>query len=630
MKKKILVIDDNRGMLAFMSNLLEKEGHEVVTAEDGSSALDVVKRFTPDIIFVDLILPKIGGDKLCRIFRNTQDLKNCYLVMISGALAEIGFDHAEIGADTCIAKGPFGVMRQHVLEALKNADSSRDDRRPKQVLGLEGVHPRQMTKELFQRNRHLEAMLESIAEGVLEISNGRVVYANSAALSIFEVSQEKLLNSDPLDLFGSKTSARVASMLKSESEEPLEIGVRKPITIREKLATIKIVPIKKSRFNKIMLVTDVTSRSRMEMELEHARKMESIGTIASGIAHNFRNTLAGILTNSQVVQMNYQDEQLLEIISRINSSVQRGAQLVDKLLEFSYKQIKKEFKLLDLVDLIKGTNELIRESFDKRINIHMKVPDSLPVLGDQSGLSSVLMNLYNNARSAMPEGGSLSIEAGRQGNAAVITVSDTGQGMDEEALKKCFDPFFTTKEIGKGTGLGLSTAYGVIKSHNGTITVKSRLNEGTEFKIVIPLAMDTEEMPALPEEEAVSVSEIAHGYGKKILVVDDEVEFLKALVQLLGTMDYRVASAARGSEAIERYKTWQPDLVLMDINMPEMDGFTCARKIFEFDPKANIAIMSGYDQNSQFTGKEDERKMFKGYLTKPIGLYELSRLLNRF
>ncbi|MFC1816616.1 ATP-binding protein, partial [Thermodesulfobacteriota bacterium] len=469
-----------------------------------------------------------------------------------------------------------------------------------------------------------------IAEGVLEISRERVVYANSAALSIFEIPQEKLLNSNPLDLFDNKTRSKVEENLKSETDDPWEIGIRRPIALKDRLITIKIVPTKKSQPNKIMLVTDVTSRSRMEMELQHARKMESIGTIASGVAHNFRNTLAGILTNSQVVQMNCQDEKLLEIITRINSSVQRGAQLVEKLLEFSYKQITKEFKLLDLVELINDTNQLIQESFDKRINIHVNVSDSLSVLGDQSGLSSVLMNLYNNARNAMPEGGTLSIDAGRQGDRAVIIISDTGRGMDEEILEKCFDPFFTTKEIGKGTGLGLSTAYGIIKSHNGSITVKSGLNEGTVFKIVLPLAMNSEEKLDVLPDETDQIPEIVHGNGEKVLVVDDDIEFLNGLVQLLGVLDYRVASATRGSEAIDTYKTWRPDIVLMDINMPEMDGVTCAQKIFECDPKANIAIMSGYDSYGQYGVKEKEKKLFKGYLTKPIGLNELSRFLSSF
>ncbi len=493
MKKKILVVDDNRVLLTFMTNLLKKEGHEVVTAENGISALDIISSFIPDIIFIDFVLPTIGGDKLCRIFRSMPHLKDCRLVILSGALAEIGVDHAEIGADTYIAKAPFGLMTQHILATIRDADSPPMDPDSKKILGLENVHPRQMTKELFLRIHHLEAMLESIAEGVLEISSERIVYANSAALAMFGTTLEKILNSNPLNLFDDKTRGRTTDILKSITDAPMEIGVREPLTVGDRLVTIKIVPIQKSQSNKIMLITDVTNRRQMELELQHARKMEAIGTIASGVAHNFRNTLAGILTNSQVIQLSCQnDEKLLELISRINSSVQRGAQLVDKLLEFSYKQIKKEFQLIDLVLLIQETIQLFQESFDKIIKIHINVTDSLSILGDQSGLSSVLMNLYNNARDAMPEGGTLSIEARQEGNSAMVIVSDTGNGMDEETIEKCFDPFFTTKEIGKGTGLGLSTTYGIVKSHKGTIRVQSRPNKGTEFELIFPMAMTPE------------------------------------------------------------------------------------------------------------------------------------------
>lgn len=488
-----------------------------------------------------------------------------------------------------------------------------------------------MTKELFFRKRHLEAMLESIAEGVLEISSGRIVYVNSAAVAITGLPLEELLNSHPLNIFDKAARRRVNEILNSQSETPLEIGLRKPVELNNRLVTLKLFPVKEIPSSNIMLITDVTSRTQMEVELQHARKMEAIGTIASGVSHNFRNTLAGILANSQIIQMNYQnDEKLIEIIARINSSVRRGEQLVNRLLEFSYKEVKKEFQPVDLVPLIQATNQLMQVSFDKRINIHISVPDSLYVLGDHSGLSSVLMNLCNNARYAMPEGGTLSIKAKRKGQKAIVTISDTGQGMDAETLEKCFDPFFTTREIGKGTGLGLSTAYGVVKSHNGHISVESRPNKGSVFRIVFPLSSAVVEKPEIQPVEKDHISKFKSSKGQQILIVDDETAFLNALAQLIETLGYRTASARNGIEAIDIYKTWQPDIVLMDIGMPEMNGITSAKQIINYDPNASIVIMSGYDANGQFGVKEADKKLFKGYLTKPIDLHDLSQLLNSF
>ena len=342
MPKKILVVDDNRLMLNFMIDLLEKEGHEVAVAEDGISALDMLKSFVPDIIFVDLIMPKIDGERLCRIIRTKPHLKECYVVILSGAVAELGFDHKKVGANKCIAKGPMQAMAGHVLATIKEVSSEFAGDVSDDILGLEGVYPRQMTKELLIRNRYLETILGSIAEGVLEIYSNRVIYTNAAAEYLFNKPQEELLNSYPPDLFSTNEYPKIEILLKQSKNGPSEIGNHNPVSLNNRLVSVKCMPIDDDTASLMMLVTDVTRRKQMELELQHAHKMEAIGTIASGIAHNFRNTLASILTNSQVLQMIYQeDEKLLEVVQRINSSVKKGTQLVDGLLQFSRKQVKK-------------------------------------------------------------------------------------------------------------------------------------------------------------------------------------------------------------------------------------------------------------------------------------------------
>jgi signal transduction histidine kinase len=157
-------------------------------------------------------------------------------------------------------------------------------------------------------------------------------------------------------------------------------------------------------------------------------------------------------------------------------------------MQFSRKQIRSEFRKTDLSAVIIETYQIIKESFDKNIDIHIDVPELLPILGDHSGLSTALMNLCTNARDTMPEGGELQIKGIRKGDKAVVTVSDTGNGMDKSTVEKCFDPFFTTKEVGKGTGLGLSTTYGIIKSHEGEIHVNSEPDKGSVFKLIFPLS----------------------------------------------------------------------------------------------------------------------------------------------
>ncbi|MHC4639681.1 MAG: ATP-binding response regulator, partial [Planctomycetota bacterium] len=307
MKKKILLVDDDRVLLKYLTNVLEREGHEIETVEDGISALNRLTVSAPDVIFLDLILPQIDGDKLCRVIRKMDHLKASYLVVISAAVAELEIDLDEIGADRYIAKGPFAAIAENVLGAIRDSDRPRDQKTKKSIMGLDTIYPRRLTKELLSRNRHLATILESMAEGILEIFEEKIVFANSAAISLFDVPEEKLLLSYPPDLFDESVRPRVEKLLKSTPAESLEIGEKTPIELNAKQITIQYIPVSDAATTSIMLFTDVTERKRLELQLQHAQKMEAIGTIASGVAHNFRNTLTGILVNSQVIQEHYPD-----------------------------------------------------------------------------------------------------------------------------------------------------------------------------------------------------------------------------------------------------------------------------------------------------------------------------------
>jgi PAS domain S-box-containing protein len=626
MKKKILLVDDDRVLLKFAGDLLKKEGHEVATAQDGFAALNLLTSFSPDIMFFDLIMPKIDGDKLCHIVRKMPHLKDCYLVILSAAVAELDFDHTEIGADAYIAKGPFDVMGKHVLAAIDASEVPRQNDAPKPIKGLENVYARQLTKELLSRNHHLETILESMAEGILEVFSGKVVYANTSAVEMFGLDKGNLLASYPPDLFEGKVRDKLAAKLKSGDEKRFEIGTKNPVDLGGRLVTISCIPVKSEPLTIILLITDVTERKQLEMRLQHVQKMEAIGTIAAGVAHNFRNTLTEVLVNTQVIQMNNKEnEEVAEITERISQSVKRGAGLVDGLLQFSRKQMTKEFSRVDLVKVITETYELIQKSFEKKIDIQIDVPESLPVLGDYTGLSQAMMNLCNNSRDAMPGGGQLRIHARQIGNHAELIVSDSGRGMNRKTIEQCFNPFFTTKPIGKGTGLGLSTTYGIIKSHNGLIQIESKPKKGTRIAITFPLAVGATDIAEMPQR----AKEIAYGNGERILVVDDEEEILQAMQNLLNSLGYRPAVAISGQEAIAHYQALQPEIVLMDINMPEMDGVSCTKKILDLNPDARIAFISGYEVGSLDQFGDRIKNSVTTFLTKPVELADLSTTLSR-
>jgi two-component system, cell cycle sensor histidine kinase and response regulator CckA len=622
MKKKILVVDDDRVMLKFITKFLSREGHEVLTAENGFAALELLSNFNPDIIFFDLIMPKIDGNKLIQIVRSMPDLKGCYMVIVSAAVAEIDFNFHETGADSYIAKGPFNSMASHIREAVEASDSPRNLADPKPIHGLDNVYARQLTKELLSRNRHLETILESMAEGILEVYANKVVYANGVAVSLLASPSERILAAYPPDLFNQSTAQRLDKIFQGGVDHPVAIGEKSPVELNGKQITIKILPVTEEPATVIIMITDVTERRRLEMQLQHVQKMEAIGTIAAGVAHNFRNTLTEILVNSQLIQMSYENESgLHDVAGRINTSVRRGSRLVDGLLQFSRKQIKEEFEIIDLTDVITELYQLIRKSFDQKIDIQTDLPGKLPIMGDTTSLSQAFMNLCNNARDSMPDGGQLIIKAVRQGQQAVVSVIDNGDGMDREAIGKCFDPFYTTKPIGKGTGLGLSTTYGIIKSHDGMISVDSQPNQGTTFKILFSLAPDEK-----PSEQQDSPA-IIRGKGQRVMVVDDEPEILNAMKDLLEYLGYKPELAANGNKALEKYRSIKPDAVLMDINMPEMGGITCIEKILNHDPNANISIFSGYEEEGVEGMSQRAKDSIKDYLAKPVGLDALSVLL---
>jgi PAS domain S-box-containing protein len=622
MKKKILVADDDRVALKYITELLERQGHEVVSAEDGFAVLNLLASFTPDIMFFDLIMPKIDGDRLIPIIRNMPHLKSCYLVIVSAAVAEIDFSLHETGADSYIAKGPFSTMAQHFEAAIEASEVPRLEIESKPIHGLDNVYARQLTKELLSRNRHLETILESMAEGILEVYSGKVVYVNGVAVSLLGLPLEKILAAYPPDLFDGSIGSRLDRIFENNNAEPVEIGQKIPVDLNGRLVTLKVLPVKEKASTIMIMITDVTERKRLEFQLQHKQRMEAIGTIAAGVAHNFRNTLTEILVNSQLIQMNYKDEGgLHEVAGRINSSVKKGSKLVSGLLQFSRKQIKEEFNIINLTGVIQEIVQIIQKSFDQKIKIQTYLDENLPILGDPTSLGQAFMNLCNNARDAMPDGGRLSISA-RQVNGQVhVEVSDSGEGMDKEVAAKCFDPFYTSKPLGKGTGLGLSTAYGIIKSHDGLIIVDSQPGRGTTFKIKFSLS--AQEAQCNLENQ----SDIICGNGELVLVVDDELVIRNAMQGLLTYLGYRSILASSGIEGLEKYRLANPDAVLMDINMPEMDGVASIEEIIKYDPAANISIFSGYNQETVDNLSPNSKAAIKEFVSKPIGLEALSALL---
>ena len=378
-----------------------------------------------------------------------------------------------------------------------------------------------------------------------------------------------------------------------------------------------------------------TQRQRLEDQLRHAQKMESIGTLAGGIAHDFNNLLTAIIGNAQLALARLRPEDpLCDRLIEIEKSGKRAAELTRQLLIFSRRE-KLETRALNLNDTInqfaKMLLRIIGEDVELRINA---AGDLSTVLADPGQMEQVLMNLAVNARDAMPEGGDLVIETrniiidetycrtrpyARPGKYVQISVTDTGTGMDFDIQQHIFEPFFTTKEVGKGTGLGLGVTYGIIKQHEGMIEVYSEVGYGTAFKIYLP----AHERPV--DEQVDEIQPMVEGGAETILVAEDEESLQRLLKGMLTGLGYKVILARDGEAAVETYSNHrdQIDLVILDMVMPRMSGGEAYERIRRLGSHVPVIFMTGYSAETRQTKFVIETGA--AFIQKPCGMAALGQ-----
>ncbi|MCP4577545.1 MAG: PAS domain S-box protein [Deltaproteobacteria bacterium] len=272
MKKKILVIDNSRVILKYMTRLLGKEGHQVKTAEDGLSALDILMTYIPDVMFIDLVMPNINGEQLCRIIRKMPALKDTYAVILSATIAEKSWDFTELGANAFIAKGPLNQMAKHVLAAIEQSDHHIPMGDPKEIMGSKDVHKREITKELRSAEKHLETIINNISDGIIELgAGGRVIFANPAAVSLMGLSEESLLGLKFTKLINEDDRKRIEDSLLKIEEGSQKIDLNIPIQVNSRQILLSMLSVKKdvgSSF--ILLMNDITERKRAEEVLRES------------------------------------------------------------------------------------------------------------------------------------------------------------------------------------------------------------------------------------------------------------------------------------------------------------------------------------------------------------------------
>ena len=394
----------------------------------------------------------------------------------------------------------------------------------------------------------------------------------------------------------------------------------------------------------LAVVRDITERKqaegdriKLEAQLRQAQKMEAIGTLAGGVAHDFNNLLQAIQGYTQLMIMDKSEsDPEYPMLKAVKKSGDRAAALIRQLLLFSRKT-ETERRLLDLNEEIEHAFRLLERTIPKMVDMEIRLDKRLwTVSADPVQIEQILLNLGGNAADAMPDGGRLVIEAdnvsvdgnnqhkhlgAKPGNYVFLTISDTGHGIEKEAIEKIFDPFYTTKEIGKGTGLGLASVYGIVKGHGGHITCLSEVGQGTFFKIYLPAVkeIDTE------HDNGSDALDYQRG-TETILLVDDEQAIMDFASRALRQFGYSVLTAASGEEALEICSTGigQIDLIILDLGMPGMGGLNCLHRIVQLNSEAKVLIASGYSSDGRI--EEALKAGAAGYVGKP---YQLSELLGK-
>jgi len=357
----------------------------------------------------------------------------------------------------------------------------------------------------------------------------------------------------------------------------------------------------------LVINTDITDKKEMEAQFFRAQRMESIGTLAGGIAHDLNNTLGPIIMSLDLLKMKFPDPASQELLAIVSSSAQRGADMVRQVLSFA-RGVEGRRMEVQIKHLLGEIEKVANDTFPKNIQVRTIIPyDLWTVQGDPTQLHQVLLNLCVNARDAMPHGGAITLAAenltldahyaglswnleAKPGPYVFVRVTDTGTGIPPAIMEKIFDPFFTTKELGKGTGLGLSTSLAIIKSHGGFIRVESELEKGAKFSVYLPAEVGTS-----PVAAAKAASEMPRGHGELILVVDDEAAVRQITQQTLHAFGYRVVLACDGAEAVAVYARQGAEIaaVLTDMMMPIMDGPATIQVLRRMNPAVRIIGASG-------------------------------------
>ncbi|MAT04518.1 MAG: hypothetical protein CL424_05685 [Acidimicrobiaceae bacterium] len=643
---RVLVVDDHDDNMYYLQALFGARGFDVVTARHGAEALTLARNQPPDVIVSDLLMPVMDGYTLLRHWKADARLRHAPFIVYTATYTEAEDERLalDLGADAFILKpaepDEFLARLDEVLtrsqparprteddpdgvdsapELLKHYSETLIRKLEEKTLQLEDANAA-LQADIAERERveaalraseqEFRVLVESLPQMVwIGDRHGNIVEFNERWFEYTGAARDEVEPDDwlrhlhPDDV--AVATDRWREAVRAEVPLDLECRLRRADgTYRWMLGRAHPLLDESGAVVKWLGTgTDIDDLKRAEAQMLRSQRMESIGTLAGGIAHDLNNLLAPILIGTGLLQSDDLDDDTRRIVETMASSAQRGADLVRRVLSFA-RGIEGVRARVDLRSVIEETRSIAVTTFPKSIEVTTAVPTDLwEIVGDRTQLEQVLLNLCVNARDAISDRGRITIEAenvevahrpdrSESGRPHVaIRVTDDGRGIPPELVDRVFEPFLTTKEVGQGSGLGLSTVAAIVTSHGGWVDVESSLGDGSRFDVYVPVG--DVDGAALPTPSATARPE--RGDGQLILVIDDEEPIRTMIGQVLEMHGYRVLTAGDGVAGLALFgeRHHEIALVVTDATMPTMRSSTLAARVREIEPAVPVVAMSG-------------------------------------
>ncbi len=624
--KQVLVVDDEQLILKIISDILSKQGYNVLTAYNCDKALQLLKEHSFDVVLSDIRMPeKDGIDLLEEIRAKNPDIP--VILMTGFASLDTAVDAVQNGAFDYLTKPlDYNKLKSVISHAVQRYDLHQENVRLLYELKKLNSNLEQKVKE---RNRDLENILNSTNESIITTDRElTITTANPRTQDLFE---QDCIGLNLRDLLNGINFNSIVPTLLSDPY----YSTKHEVKYADKFLEVALSPLidfeSDNIFGIIATTEDITENKKLEAQLIHSAKMSGVGQLAAGVAHEFNNILSGIMGYTSLAATRDDLETVRKDLTVIEKAGTRAVEIINKLLSFS-RQKGEVFQVAQIEDAIDDACGLVEHTFETEgVKIVRNFGNVPPISLNLGEIQQVFLNLAINSKHAMPDGGAIAISTKLEDDFVRIDFSDTGHGIPQENLNRIFEPFFTTKKTDaskSGTGLGLSVIYAIIERHDGTIDVTSEPHKGTTFTIKLP---NRQSRPSTTE--TVSVTQIKsanviqmHRKGN-ILVVDDE-EFIRDIIHdCLTSTGHNVVTCDDGVSAMEEIKKNHFDIVFLDLSMPKKNGFDVLKEIKVIDPNSAVVVISARPDD-----RITDRVMNEGaisFIKKPFSIDQIQNAVTR-